>query len=97
MRPATTGDVRSPLTKRTKSLLRHLSANSRVRKLTSEQSPAAEPSVHSEEFCENLSDLCDRTTTAEHRLLAAVDHGDDKQVENIRHRLDRLYRQFIYL
>jgi len=71
--------------------------SSAVRKLTPEQSPAVEPSVHSEEFCENLSELCDRITSAEHRLLSAVDSGDDKQVEDIRHRLDRLYRQFIYL
>ncbi|MBP8939585.1 MAG: excinuclease ABC subunit UvrB [Rhizobium sp.] len=71
--------------------------SSSMRKLASEQSPAVEPSVHTEEFCENLHDLCDRITSAEHRLLAAADSGDESQVEDIRQRLDRLYRQFIYL
>ncbi|KAB2790760.1 MULTISPECIES: excinuclease ABC subunit UvrB [Hyphomicrobiales] len=71
--------------------------SSSMRKLASEQSPAVEPSIHTEEFCENLSDLCDRITTAEHGLLAAADSGDESQVEDIRQRLDRLYRQFIYL
>lgn len=71
--------------------------SSSVRKLASSQSPAAEPSVHSEEFCENLSDLCDRITAKEHRLLVAVDNGDEKKIESIRHQLGGLYRQFIYL
>jgi excinuclease ABC subunit B len=71
--------------------------SSSVRKLMSEQSPGVEPSVHSEEFCENLYELCDLITTKEHSLLAAVDGGDEKQVENIRRQLNRLYRRFIYL
>lgn len=71
--------------------------SSSVRKLASEQSPIAEPSVHSEEFCANLSELCDRIGEAEHRLLSAVDTGDDELAEDIRHRLDKLYGQFIYL
>ncbi len=71
--------------------------SSSIRKLASEQSPAAEPSVHSEAFCANLSELCDRIGEAEHRLLSAVDTGDDALAEEIRHRLDKLYGQFIYL
>lgn len=71
--------------------------SSSVRKLVSAQSPAVGPLVHSEEFCENLSHLCDRITAKEHRLLVAVDNGDEKKMESIRHQLDGLYRQFIYL
>lgn len=71
--------------------------SSSVRKLASEQSPGVEPSVHSEAFCANLSELCDRIGEAEHRLLSAVDTGDDALADDIRHRLDRLYGQFIYL
>lgn len=71
--------------------------SSSIRKIASEQSPAPEPSVHSEVFCANLSELCDRIGEAEHRLLSAVDTGDDALAEDIRHRLDNLYGQFIYL
>lgn len=71
--------------------------SSSVRKLASEKSPSVEPPNHSEEFCANLYELCDRITAKEHRLLAAVDSGDEKRVEDVRGQLDRLYRQFIYL
>lgn len=71
--------------------------SSSVRKLASEQSPSVEPSVHSEEFCANLYELCDLITTKEHRLLEAVDSGDEKKIEDTRRQLDGLYRQFIYL
>ncbi len=71
--------------------------SSSVRKLASDQSPSVEPSVHSEAFCENLYELCDLITDKEQRLLAAVDSGDEGQIEDIRRQLDGLYRQFIYL
>ena len=71
--------------------------SSSIRKIASEQSPASEPSVHSEAFCANLSELCNRIGEAEHRLLSAVDTGDDALAEDIRLRLDKLYGQFIYL
>ena len=71
--------------------------SSSVRKLASDQSPSVEPSVHSEAFCENLYELCDPITDKEQRLLAAVDSGDEGQIEDIRRQLDGLYRQFIYL
>ena len=70
---------------------------SSVRKLASERAETAAPSIRPVEFCENLSDLCGRITSEENRLLAAVDNGDDKQREDIRHQLDGLYRQFIYM
>jgi excinuclease ABC subunit B len=53
--------------------------------------------VRSVTFCDNLSELCHRITAKEHELLAAADRGDEKQTEDIRHQLDGLYRQFIYL
>lgn len=71
--------------------------SSSIRKIASEQSPASESSVHSEAFCANLSELCNRIGEAEHRLLSAVDTGDDALAEDIRLRLDKLYGQFIYL
>ena len=40
---------------------------------------------------------CCRITIAEQHLLAAADKGEEKHVEDIRQRLDRLHRQFIYL
>jgi excinuclease ABC subunit B len=70
---------------------------SSVRKQASEQEETAEPSVRSVTFCDNLSELCHRITAKEHELLAAADRGDEKQTEDIRHQLDGLYRQFIYL
>lgn len=71
--------------------------SSSVRKLASDHSPSVEPSVHSEAFCANLYELCDRITDEEQRLLSAVDSGNEQQAEDIRRRLDGLYRQFIYL
>lgn len=70
---------------------------SSVRKLASDQSPSVEPSVHSEAFCANLYELCDRITEKEQQLLEAVDGGDEQQADDIRGELDGLYRQFIYL
>jgi excinuclease ABC subunit B len=75
----------------------HVTPTSSVRKLSSEEAASDVTSVHSDAFCENLSDLCNQINSAEHRLLEAVDIGDDIQVEDIRSRLDGLYRQFIYL
>ncbi|MBP8235803.1 MAG: excinuclease ABC subunit B, partial [Rhizorhabdus sp.] len=70
---------------------------SSVRGLASAQPYGQEPSVHSEAFCENLYELCDRITEKEQALLAAVDHGQEDRAETIRGELDGLYRQFIYL
>jgi excinuclease ABC subunit B len=70
---------------------------SSVRGLASAQPDREEPSVHSEAFCENLYELCDRITAKEQALLTAVDNDDEDRAETIRGELDGLYRQFIYL
>ena len=54
-------------------------------------------SPHSEEFCENLEELCDQITGEEHRLLVASDTGDEDQMDESRNKLHNLYRQFIYV
>ncbi|HCE7175845.1 TPA: excinuclease ABC subunit B, partial [Pseudomonas aeruginosa] len=73
-----------------------ISPASSVRKLAGEETNTEEPTVHSEAFCENLSDLCDQITAKEQQLLEFTDTGDEQRVEDIRHQLDGLYRQFIY-
>ncbi|MBX2925158.1 MAG: excinuclease ABC subunit UvrB [Chitinophagaceae bacterium] len=67
---------------------------SSARKLNADVSGEEETFSHSEEFCENLKELCNRITEKEHQLLAA---SDEKRIEEIRQQLDRLYRQFIYV
>lgn len=52
---------------------------------------------HSEDFCDNLAQLCDRITEVEQQLLAAADARDEPRFAEIRQRLDGLYRQFIYV
>lgn len=74
-----------------------ISPASSVRKLAAEVPDTADPVVHSEAFCENLSDLCDQITAKEQQLLECADTGDEQRVEEIRHQLDGLYRQFIYI
>lgn len=70
---------------------------SSVRKLPSDKKPTEKPEVHTVAFCRNLEELCDRITDKEQEFLEAVDHGDEKHLEDLRHQLDGLYRQFIYL
>ncbi|EOF4374435.1 TPA: excinuclease ABC subunit UvrB [Pseudomonas aeruginosa] len=74
-----------------------ISPVSSVRKLAGEETSTEEPAVHSEAFCENLSDLCDQITAKEQQLLEFTDTGDEQRVEDIRRQLDGLYRQFIYV
>jgi len=54
-------------------------------------------SPHSEAFCENLQELCERITDEETRLLAASDAQDEHGMDESRLQLDKLYRQFIYV
>ncbi|CAB3756550.1 excinuclease ABC subunit B [Burkholderia sp. MSh2] len=71
---------------------------SSVRKLASGQdAEIVGPSIHSAAFCENLSVLCHRITAREEQLLEFAAAGDEQRVEEIRHQLDGLYRQFIYM
>lgn len=70
---------------------------SSVRKLPSDKKPDEKPVAHTAAFCRNLEELCDRITDKEQEFLEAVDHGDEKHLEDLRHELDGLYRQFIYL
>ncbi|ATG41760.1 excinuclease ABC subunit UvrB [Phaeobacter piscinae] len=75
----------------------HVTPKSSARKLNSEAKNENEAFVHSSDFCTNLVELCNRITEEEHLLLAAADANDEKRVEEIRERLDGMYRQFIYL
>lgn len=52
---------------------------------------------HTEVFCENLLELCERITAEEHRLLAAADTGDESRMDESRSELNKLYRQYIYV
>ena len=74
-----------------------ISPASSVRKLAVEEVDAVEPTVRSEAFCANLSDLCDQITVKEQQLLESADAGEEQRVEDIRRQLDGLYRQFIYM
>lgn len=74
-----------------------ISPVSSARKLAIKSTNKVEPAVHSEAFCENLNDLCDRITAKEKQLLDFTDAGDEQGVEDIRLQLDSLYRQFIYM
>jgi excinuclease ABC subunit B len=67
------------------------------RSLPSETIRVAASKEHSSDFCANLAELCDLITRKEHQLLETVADGDDQTVDEIRHQLDGLYRQFIYL
>lgn len=53
--------------------------------------------THSENFCENLEELCERITEKEQELLEASDKKDEKRIGNIRQQLNGLYRQYIYV
>lgn len=74
-----------------------ISPTSSIRKLASDQIETAEPIKHSIVFCKNLTTLCHQITVKEQQLLKLSAKGDEKDVENIRHELDGLYRQFIYI
>lgn len=75
----------------------NVSPVSSARKLNADTSGEEETFSHSEDFCENLKELCDRITEKEHQLLSASDEQDEKRIEEIRQQLDRLYRQYIYV
>ncbi|WP_447641161.1 MULTISPECIES: excinuclease ABC subunit UvrB [Chitinophagaceae] len=75
----------------------NVSPVSSVRKLNAGTTNDEETFPHTEEFCENLEELCDRITEKEHQLLSASDEQDEKRIEEIRQQLDRLYRQYIYV
>ncbi|EIB6860026.1 excinuclease ABC subunit UvrB [Acinetobacter pittii] len=74
-----------------------ISPVSSKRKLASEKNEEAVLPTHSAAFCENLSILCQQITSKEQELLKFEDNGNEEQVEKIRHQLDNLYRQFIYI
>lgn len=67
------------------------------RKLATSDSAEQSASARTEDFCENLEELCDRITEKEHQLLAAANAQDETRIEKVRAQLDRLYRQFIYV
>ncbi|WP_437191019.1 excinuclease ABC subunit UvrB [Planctomicrobium sp. SH527] len=75
----------------------HITPTSSVRKLAAEGDEEAKAFTHPAEFCKSLEELCDRITEQEQQLLVADDAGNESQREKIRRRLDRLYRQFIYV
>ncbi|WP_309885991.1 hypothetical protein [Caballeronia sp. LZ029] len=70
---------------------------SSTRRLATERVETEPPKVHSEAFCENLTDLCNQITTKEEKLIEFTDVGDEKHVEEVRSQLNDLYRQFIYV
>lgn len=57
----------------------------------------SETFAHSNDFCKNLSELCERITEKEYELLTASDEKDEKRIEKIRNELLKLYRQYIYV
>ena len=74
-----------------------ISPTSSVRKLASDQAETIKPIKHPIAFCENLAILCHQITVKEQQLLKLSGEGDEKNIENLRHELDGLYRQFIYI
>ena len=63
-----------------------------VRKLSAEET--TETFTHSDDFCKDLKELCERITKKEQELLVA---SDEEHVEKIRGELLKLYRQYIYV
>jgi excinuclease ABC subunit B len=79
-------------------LANNITPVSSSRKLVShQQTMADEYPIHSVEFCNSLTDLCQQITQREKNLLQAVDNGEKAQVTVIRQELDALYRQFIFM
>jgi len=74
-----------------------ISPVSSKRKLAFDKNEEAVLPIHSAAFCENLSILCQQITSKEQELLTFEDNGNEGEVEKIRHQLDNLYRQFIYI
>lgn len=74
-----------------------ISPVSSARKLNTNLENEGESFAHSQEFCKNLEELCDRITEKEHELLAASGEKNELRVEEIRTKLDNLYRQYIYV
>lgn len=75
----------------------NVSPVSSVRKLNADTTEEEEIFFHTEEFCKNIEELCDRITEKEQQLLSASDEHNEKRIEEIRQQLDRLYRQYIYV
>ncbi|UMQ43131.1 excinuclease ABC subunit UvrB [Chryseobacterium sp. Y16C] len=75
----------------------HVSPVSSGRRLHAEETREGKNFTHTEAFCENLEELCERITELERQLVAASDDHDEKLTDEIRLQLDALYRQFIYI
>lgn len=75
----------------------NVSPVSSSRKLTAETTDEGENFKHTEAFCKNLEELCERITELERELVVASDDHNEKRTDEIRLQLDSLYRQFIYI
>ncbi len=75
----------------------NVSPVSSSRKLNAETTDEGENFTHTEAFCKNLEELCERITELERELVAASDDHNEKRTDEIRLQLDSLYRQFIYI
>lgn len=75
----------------------HVSPVSSSRRPNAEEPREGKNFTHTEAFCQNLEELCERITELERQLVAASDDHDEKLTDEIRLKLDGLYRQFIYI
>ncbi|AZB25114.1 MULTISPECIES: excinuclease ABC subunit UvrB [Bacteroidota] len=75
----------------------HVSPVSSSRRPNAEEPREGKNFTHTEAFCKNLEELCERITELERQLVAASDDHDEKLTDEIRLQLDGLYRQFIYI
>ncbi|MGF1906899.1 excinuclease ABC subunit UvrB [Aliivibrio salmonicida] len=74
-----------------------ITPRSPVRKRAKESEVNNNIQPHTVVFCSNLSELCQQITQTEKLLLTASDAGNRTEIENIRYKLDHLYRQFIFM
>ncbi|AYZ36224.1 excinuclease ABC subunit UvrB [Chryseobacterium indologenes] len=75
----------------------HVCPVSSSRRPNAEEPREGKNFTHTEAFCQNLEELCERITEQERQLVAASDDHDEKLTDEIRLKLDGLYRQFIYI
>lgn len=75
----------------------HVCPVSSSRRPNAEEPREGKNFTHTEAFCQNLEELCERITELERQLVAASDDHDEKLTDEIRLKLDGLYRQFIYI
>lgn len=75
----------------------HVCPVSSSRRPNAEEPREGKNFTHTEAFCKNLEELCERITELERQLVAASDDHDEKLTDEIRLKLDGLYRQFIYI